>query len=68
MSLLESGKRTPSLETLQQAALALEIPLHLLILMASSEEELHGLDSAEAATLSKHLLSILLSKDLGQGG
>ena len=67
VSLLESGKRKPSVDTLEQVCSALEVPMHLLVLMASSEKELQRVDEAEARALSSHLLRILTSSKSDEG-
>jgi DNA-binding XRE family transcriptional regulator len=37
ISLIESGKRQPSLETLQRAAAAFDVPLHLFVALATGQ-------------------------------
>lgn len=59
LSLIECGKRSPSVEALEKIASSLEIPFHLLALLATEkgesprigEEQIHGL-----ATHLTHLL------------
>ena len=46
LSLIEAGKRKPSLDVLQEISSALEVPLHLLTLLASDPAEF---DSEETA-------------------
>ena len=60
ISLLESGERKPSADTLELVCEKLQIPPYLLVLLASDEEELRGISSSEAQTLGQHLLSILM--------
>lgn len=59
VSLLEAGKRKPSVDTLEHLCVALDVPMHLLVLMASSDRELRGVDAVEARTLGVHLLRLL---------
>lgn len=61
VSLLESGKRVPSLAILQRLAEALGVPLYLLIFLGSEEEDLRGLSQGEAERLGKELLNVVLS-------
>ena len=56
ISLIERGKRVPSREALGKIALALEIPLFLLVLLASSKEDLNGYSGTEIRELSRSLL------------
>jgi transcriptional regulator with XRE-family HTH domain len=62
LSLIEAGKRKPSLDVLQEISVALDVPLHLLTLLGSDPSEF---DSAENATrvteIAKTLLRLLTS-------
>lgn len=52
LSLIEAGKRTPSLEALESLARELGVPVHLLMLLASEPKDLprkHGDDISEAS-------------------
>jgi transcriptional regulator with XRE-family HTH domain len=63
VSMLESGKRKPSLKTLEKISTALGIPFHLFTLLAS---EAHDVRDADAQTV--HRLAVGLSKLLLGGG
>lgn len=56
ISLLESGKRTPSLELLQAFASKLRVPVYLILLLASEEPDLQGIDAKQAHKLGHELL------------
>jgi transcriptional regulator with XRE-family HTH domain len=60
VSLIEAGKRTPSLEVMEGIAQKLEVPLYLLMLMGAGEEELKGIPEAEAERLGSTLMRALL--------
>lgn len=59
ISLLENGERQPSTETLERLARALEVPLYLLVLLASDEDDLRGITADQAAALGRQLLGLL---------
>jgi transcriptional regulator with XRE-family HTH domain len=63
VSMFESGKRTPSLETLEKIAATLGVPFHLFTLLATEPKNVQGADS-EAL----HRLAIGLGKLLLSGG
>ena len=52
LSLLEQGKRTANLEVLENVAAGLELPLNVLIFLASDKSELAGIDEAIVEKLS----------------
>lgn len=52
LSLIEKGKRTPNLEVLEAIAAGLDLPLNLLIFLASDKTELAGVDEAIVEKLS----------------
>lgn len=60
LSLIESGKRRPSLSVVEQIAAELRIPLHLLTLLASEPEDLVGHDEQEVQKLARSLLRLLV--------
>jgi transcriptional regulator with XRE-family HTH domain len=62
LSLIEAGKRTPSLDVLQEIAVALVVPLHLLTLLASNPSEFDSPENAARVTeVAKTLLHLLSS-------
>lgn len=63
ISLIESSRRSPSAAALESIASALDVPLYLLILLASDEQDLRGLSSDEAGELGRNLLDVLLKRD-----
>lgn len=52
LSLIEQGKRTPNLEVLEQIADALDVPLNVLVFLASDKSELAEVDQDVAEKLS----------------
>jgi transcriptional regulator with XRE-family HTH domain len=61
LSLIEAGKRQPSVRVLQEISAALEVPLHLLTLLASNPEDLdESADPKQAAELARALLRVLV--------
>jgi transcriptional regulator with XRE-family HTH domain len=63
VSLIESGKRTPSLEAINRIADALGIPFHLLALLAAAPSELRNIDPNTAHTLGETLLRLLMEHE-----
>lgn len=62
LSLIESGKRQPSLKVLNEVSVALNVPPHLLTLLASQPEDLERPENEqEIAELAKALLRFLVS-------
>jgi transcriptional regulator with XRE-family HTH domain len=61
VSMLESGKRKPSLGTLEKIAAALGIPFHLFTLLASEAEDVRGADAEVINQLAMGLTKLLLS-------
>ena len=59
ISLLESGQRTPSTATLEAISKALEVPMYLIMLLASEPEDLRGLPKKEARVLGHQILTLL---------
>jgi transcriptional regulator with XRE-family HTH domain len=60
ISLVECGKRTPSMHVLEVLSKALNVPFYLLALLASEKEDLKGLDPDQANILGKQLLNIVI--------
>jgi transcriptional regulator with XRE-family HTH domain len=63
VSLLESGGRNPSVETLEKLSEVLGIPLYLMMLLGSDQEDLRGISVEQASSLSRDLLDALLFSD-----
>lgn len=62
LSLIESGKRQPSLKVLNEISAALEVPVHLLTLLASGPRELEDpKNAAQVAEVANRLLRLLAS-------
>ncbi len=62
LSLVESGKRQPSLKALGEISVALGVPMHLLTLLASDAADLKQRANAEqVATAANALLDLLIS-------
>ena len=59
VSLIENGKRTPSLETLTAIAAGLEVPLVLLVFLASDRADLVGLRADAHGLLSAMTIEAL---------
>ncbi len=62
ISLVEKGERSPSLENLKALADALNVPLYLLVLLASGKGELKGISEEQANVLGTKLLNMLWDK------
>jgi transcriptional regulator with XRE-family HTH domain len=60
VSMVESGKRKPSLDTLEKIAAALGLPFHLFTLLASEPEDLKGADPQGIQQLAVGLTKLLL--------
>lgn len=63
LSLLESGSRAPSTGTLEALAKALDVPVYLLMLLASENGDLRGISTDQADFLGKQLLNILTQQE-----
>ena len=63
LSLIESGKRNPSLKLLEEIATSLTVPMHLLTLLASDVEEIDDPKHAEQiADVAMALLRVLVAE------
>ena len=61
LSLIEAGKRQPSVRVLGEIARAMDVPMHLLTLLASRPEDLADpADPKQVAQLSEALLRLLV--------
>src|ERR1700686_406421 len=60
VSMLETGKRQPSLDTLEKIAAALEMPFPLFTLLASEPEDVRGADPAVVQRVALGLGKLLL--------
>ncbi len=60
VSLVEMGKRNPSIGTLRKLSRALEVPPHLLTLLATETQDTDLVDPKEVAVLGDSLLQLLL--------
>lgn len=60
LSLIESGKRMPSVETIEKIAQALKLPFHLLSLLGSEEADVKKASDEQIAGLSMALTKLLL--------
>ncbi len=62
LSLIESGRRQPSVKVLDEVSVALAVPPHLMSLLASEPEDIENPRSApEIAELAKALLRLLVT-------
>lgn len=61
ISLIESGKRKPSLDTIETITTKLDIPYYLFALLASEDKDLHKIGSKEAQELGRGLIDVLVS-------
>lgn len=62
LSLIESGKRAPSLKVLDEVSIVLGVPPHLLALLASEPGDLRSRnDERDTGELAKALLDLLVS-------
>src|ERR1700691_877475 len=61
ISMLESGKRKTSLDTLEKIATALGIPFHLFTLLASESEDVQKADPKTVHRLAVGLAKLLLT-------
>jgi len=59
ISLIESGERDASLDTLRSLAVALGVPLEILVFLSSDQSELSGLPDAVRSALSEAAVSVL---------
>lgn len=60
LSLIESGKRQPTIETLEKLAQALKMPFHLLSLLGSEESDVEKANPGQIENLSLALTKLLM--------
>jgi transcriptional regulator with XRE-family HTH domain len=60
VSLIENGKRTPSLGTLQKLSKALGVPHHLLALLSAEQDDLSLADPEELKRAAESLAGVIL--------
>jgi transcriptional regulator with XRE-family HTH domain len=60
VSLLEKGKRCPSMATLESIAGSLNVPIYLIMLLASEKKDLKGLSPRHAGDLGNRLLELVV--------
>lgn len=68
ISLIESNQRAPGPAALEALAKALQVPLYLLMLLASDKEDLHGVSEKEATLLARQLLDVVLHANVSSKG
>jgi len=59
LSMIESGKREPTLSSVEKIAKALEVPIPILLFLAAEKDELLGLDAETANRLSAAALELM---------
>lgn len=62
LSLLEQGKRDPNLSTIQDIATALDVPISILMFLATDKDELNGIPDDLAEKLSFTVLKLISAK------
>lgn len=60
VSLLERGERTPSASTLESIASEFNVPLYLLVLLGSDDDDLAGVTTEHAKLLGAEILRALI--------
>lgn len=59
LSMIESGKREPTLSSIEKIAAALGIPTPIVLFLASEKEDLKGLDAETSKRLSDAVLDVM---------
>lgn len=59
LSMIESGKREPTLTSVQKISAAMGIPVTIVLFLASDDEELRGLDAETKSRLSDAVLEVM---------
>ncbi len=60
ISLLETGRRVPSMAAIENLASVLKVPVYLLVLLASQKADLRGIGANDAQELGARLLGVLI--------
>jgi len=63
LSLIESGKRQPTIDTVEKLAQALKMPFHLLSLLGSEADDVQNANSEQIESLSLALTKLLMQVD-----
>jgi transcriptional regulator with XRE-family HTH domain len=63
ISMLESGLRKPSLETLEKIATALDLPFHLFALLGAEPKDARSIRAQEIERLAMGLAKLLLHRE-----
>ena len=63
VSLIESGKRTPSKEAIESLSEAFQIPQQLFELLASEPDDINTVQPAQMDELARELLNLLVESD-----
>ncbi|UIN21977.1 helix-turn-helix domain-containing protein [Herbaspirillum frisingense] len=61
LSMIESNKREPTLSTIEKISKALDVPVPIVLFLASEKADLKGLDSETASRLSIAALNVIRS-------
>lgn len=59
LSMIESGKRDPTLSSIEKIAAALGVPMPILLFLAAENGELEGIDSETSLRLSAAVLDVM---------
>ena len=62
ISLIERGKRNPTVATLERISQALKVPYHLLTLLSVEAKDLKNVRSSQAKELGEHIAKLLLTE------
>ena len=59
LSMIESGKREPTLSSIKKVAAALGVPTPIIMFLAAEKSELNGLDTETTQRLSAAVLDVI---------
>lgn len=68
ISLIEAGRRKPTLTMAEELARALDVPVYLFMLLGSEEQDLRGIAPAQASILGRQILDLALATHRGGSG